>query len=103
VELRARHGLRQADLAYRAGTSQQAISRIEHGLVSPTIEMLARLAAACGEELVLGYKQRAVPFEDEQLRASIRRSASERLELAVGWNEFAGEIAIAGAKAREQR
>ena len=102
-ELRARHGLSQAQLAYRAQTSQQALSKIEHGVVSPSVETLARLASVVGEELVLGYEPRAVPFDDEQLRASVRRCASERLELAVGWNEFAGEIAVAGARAREQR
>jgi uncharacterized protein len=63
-ELRERHGLSQAALAYRAGTTQQAISRIEQGKVSPTIDMLARLAAACGEELVLAARARSVPFED---------------------------------------
>jgi transcriptional regulator with XRE-family HTH domain len=48
--------LSQTALAYRAGTTQQAISRIEHGLVSPTVEMLSRLAAACGDGLALGWK-----------------------------------------------
>jgi transcriptional regulator with XRE-family HTH domain len=51
--LRERHGLSQAGLAYRAGTTQQAISRIEQGKVSPTVDMLAHLASACGDELVL--------------------------------------------------
>jgi len=57
-ELRARHRLSQVQLAYRAGTSQQALSKIEHGVVSPSVETLARLAAAVGEELVLGHRQR---------------------------------------------
>jgi uncharacterized protein len=57
-ELRARHQLSQSALAYRAGTTQQAVSRIEHGRVSPTVEMLARLAGAVGEELVLDARPR---------------------------------------------
>jgi transcriptional regulator with XRE-family HTH domain len=90
--LRARHGLSQAALAYRAGTTQQAISRIELGQVSPTVDMLARLAAACGEELVLDARPRGVPFDDAQLGEQARLGMSERLELASSWNRFAGEI-----------
>jgi transcriptional regulator with XRE-family HTH domain len=92
-ELRARHGLSQTALAYRAGTTQQAISRIEKGLVSPTAEMLARLAAACGEELVLDARPRGVPFDDDQLANQAQRPIGSRLELALGWDQFAGEIA----------
>lgn len=91
-ELRARHGLSQTALAYRAGTTQQAISRIEQGLVSPTVDMLVRLAAACGEELMLDATARGVPFEDAQLAEQARLSMRDRLELAIGWDQFAGEI-----------
>ena len=98
-ELRTRHRLRQADLAYRAGTSQQALSKIERGLVSPSVETLARLAAACGEDLVLGARPREVPFEDEQLAESARRSMGARLELALSWNKLAGELTGVAARA----
>jgi transcriptional regulator with XRE-family HTH domain len=100
-DLRARHRLSQATLAYRAGTTQQALSRIEHGRVSPTLEMLARLAAAAGEELVLHSRPREVPFDPDQLKTASESPMSERLERAMGWNRFAGEIAAAGARARE--
>ena len=82
-ELRKRHRLSQAQLAYRAGTSQQALSRIERGLVSPTVELLARLAAACGEELVLAWRERGVPFEDAQLDERTRLPISNRLALSI--------------------
>ena len=52
-ELRARHRLSQAQLAYRAGTSQQAISRVERGVVSPSVAFLERLAVVCGEDVRL--------------------------------------------------
>jgi transcriptional regulator with XRE-family HTH domain len=97
---RERHGLSQRQLAYRALTNQQAISRIERGTVSPTLEMLQRIATALGEELTLELQPRQVPFEDAQLRASARRPPAQRLELSLAWNEFAGEIAAAGARAR---
>jgi transcriptional regulator with XRE-family HTH domain len=92
-KLRVRHRLSQATLAYRAGTTQQAISRIEQSLVSPTAEMLDRLAAACGEELVLDARPREVPFDDDQLASQVRRPMGSRLELALGWDQFAGEVA----------
>jgi transcriptional regulator with XRE-family HTH domain len=101
-ELRARHGLSQHALAYRAGTTQQAVSRIEHGRVSPTVEMLARLAAAVGEELVLDARRREVPFDRDQLATAAASPMAERLERAMSWNLFAGEIAAAGARARER-
>jgi transcriptional regulator with XRE-family HTH domain len=100
-ELRVRHGLSQRALAYRAGTTQQAVSRIEHGRVSPTVEMLARLAAAVGEELVLDARPREVPFDPAQLASAAASPMAERLERAMSWNRFAGEIAAAGARARE--
>jgi transcriptional regulator with XRE-family HTH domain len=87
-------------LAYRAGTTQQAISRIEQGRVSPTVEMLMRLAAAAGEELVLDVSPRAVPFDPEQLATASASPMAERLERAISWNRFAGEVAAAGARAR---
>jgi transcriptional regulator with XRE-family HTH domain len=102
-ELRARHGLSQEALAYRAGTTQQAISRIEHGHVSPTVEMLARLAAVVGEELVLDSRSRELPFDADQLAAAAAYPMAQRLERAMSWNRFAGEVASAGARSRERR
>src|SRR5258706_15989585 len=95
-ELRARHGLSQLALAYRAGTTQQAISRIEHERVSPTVEMLGRLAAAAGEELMLESRAREVPFDPDQLATASASPMAERLERAMRWNLFAGEVAAAG-------
>src|SRR5215213_2371072 len=42
-EARRRHGVSQARLAIRAGTTQSAISRIERDQVSPTVETLRGL------------------------------------------------------------
>jgi len=98
-DLRQRHGLSQAALAYRAGTTQQAISRIEQGKVSPTVDMVAHLAAACGEELVLDVRPRGVPFEDAQLAERQRLPIGDRLTLSISWNRFAGEIAGKAAEA----
>lgn len=98
-QLRARHGLTQSQLAYRAGTSQQAISRIERGVVSPSIAFLDRLAAACGEELVLDARERQVPFEEAQLAEQAAMPMADRLALASSWNRLAGEMTGVAARA----
>jgi transcriptional regulator with XRE-family HTH domain len=97
--LRERHGLTQGQLAYRAGTSQQAISRIEAREVSPSISLLDRLAACCGEELLLDARAREVPFDDAQLAEQASMSIAERLQLASSWNRLAGELTGTAAKA----
>jgi uncharacterized protein len=51
--VRRRHGLSQADLARRAGTSQPVISAYEHGRRDPSFETLRRLVEAGGERLYL--------------------------------------------------
>ena len=101
-DLRKRHGLSQATLAARACTSQQALSRIENGTVSPSLDTLSRLAAAVGEELALESRPREIPFDNDQLATALASPMAERLERALSWNRFAGEIAAAGAKARER-
>ena len=88
----------QAQLAYRAGTSQQAISRIEAGEVSPSVALLERLAVACGEELRLDSRPRQVPFEEAQLVEQAAMSMADRVQLASSWNRLAGEITGLAAK-----
>jgi transcriptional regulator with XRE-family HTH domain len=50
---RRRHGLTQRQLAIRARTSQAAISRIERGVVSPSVDTLAELLWLMNERLEL--------------------------------------------------
>ena len=53
--LREEAGLSQAEMAERAGTTQDRVSRIERGRTEPTLAMLRRLASAlgtCVEDLV---------------------------------------------------
>jgi hypothetical protein len=54
---RTMSGLSQAELAEKAGTSQPAISAIESGKISPTVDTLVRLVEACGLELRAGLDQ----------------------------------------------
>lgn len=99
-QARKRHGLSQATLALRAGTDQGAVSRIERGEISPTVETVERLLAAMGERLDLEARPVQREYDPLHMRASLRRSPEERLRLAISWNRLAGRLAEAGARAR---
>ena len=49
--IRRRHGLTQAELAARAGTSQPVVSAYEHDRRDPSFATLAKLVEAGGEHL----------------------------------------------------
>jgi transcriptional regulator with XRE-family HTH domain len=95
-EARARHGISQRRLALRAKTSQDAISRIERGIESPTLERLSHLLLALGERLELATVP-LVQAEGDVARLTVR----ERLREAASWNLVATKLEIAGAQARK--
>lgn len=88
-EARERHGLTQKQLAIRARTSQAAISRIERGLVSPTVETLERLLAMVNEELVLEARELDWGHDRSLNRAALARTVDERLANAESFHDFA--------------
>lgn len=55
---RARHaaGLTQEELARRSGTAQAVISRIERGVVSPSLETLTKIARGLGMRPVVVFE-----------------------------------------------
>jgi transcriptional regulator with XRE-family HTH domain len=79
-EARRRHGLTQAQLAARARTSQAAISRIERGLVSPSVAMLARLLDLMGEELSLDAHPVDYGHDRTLLCENLERTVTERID-----------------------
>lgn len=52
--VRTEAGLTQAELAERMGTTQSAVARMEGGGSRPSLDTLEKLAAAVGQELVVG-------------------------------------------------
>ncbi len=94
-DARLRHGVSQRRLALRARTSQDAISRIERGAESPTLERLSNLLMALGERLELA----SAPSAGTDL-SSVPLSAAERLREAASWNLMATTFEIEGAAAR---
>jgi predicted transcriptional regulator len=66
-QLRSEHELSQRELAYRAGTSQSAIARIEGGDEDITWTRLCRMLAAMGEQPVLGSARLPSRYEVHDL------------------------------------
>lgn len=82
-DLRERVGLTQRQLAIRAGTTTTAISRLERGHVSPTVQTLDRLLFCLGHRLVLGAAPLPLDIDTSQLDAVAHLSPDERLALAL--------------------
>jgi transcriptional regulator with XRE-family HTH domain len=95
-EARTRQGISQRRLALRAGTSQDAISRIERGVESPTLERLANLLMVLGERLELD-----TTLVGDVTNAAVLPTPRERLHEMASWNLVATQLEIAGAEARK--
>jgi transcriptional regulator with XRE-family HTH domain len=91
-EARERHGLTQAQLAIRARTSQAAISRIERGLVSPTVETLEKLLAMVNEVLVLDARELDWGHDVTLNRASLALDPDQRLANLESFADFVQEL-----------
>jgi len=98
-ETRRELGLSQRQLAFRAGTTQAEVSRVERGEVSPTITTLRELMRAMGRELIVASEPLA-EWDPVHMRSTRDRAPEERLRLAIGWNRLAARLAAAGEKAR---
>ena len=84
-EARERHGVSQTRLARRARTSQAAISRIERGRVSPTMETARELFDLLGEELRVTAEPIDYGHDRSLLRANLELPPHERLRRQVAW------------------
>lgn len=86
--VRRRHGLTQAELARRVGTSRASIARLEADGVSPTIATLEKILLAVGEELELSCVRRPLPRDDDaELITEMGRPMAERLRSALVAND----------------
>lgn len=94
---RRRAGLSQRELARRAGVPQPTVSRIERGLMSPSLDTLGPLIEACGMELEV-VEHPGAGVDRGQIQDGLRRSPRERLAYAVA---SARAVADLVARARE--
>jgi len=92
VSARRRHGLTQSQLAARARTSQAAISRIERGLVSPSVSTLAHLLDLMGEQLVLDAEQIDYGHDRTLLQQTLRETPERRIANQAAWSRGMNEL-----------
>ncbi|MFC4107716.1 helix-turn-helix domain-containing protein [Micromonospora zhanjiangensis] len=67
---RERAGLSQGALAYRAGASQQCVSRFETGVSAPTTMLVDRLFAALGQQVRIDLEPLDADLDEEIARAA---------------------------------
>ncbi len=112
-EARQHASLTQRELADRVGTSQSAIAKLEQGATNPTIDTLARCAAAAGfalrielvplsalDPVVERYKQ---DVDRTLLRENLRKPIDERLRTLAEWQEAGRELQRATREARRRK
>jgi len=56
ISLRLKQKMTQKQLAKKLDTKQSAISRLEKGMINPTVDFLNKLASAFGKKLVVEFK-----------------------------------------------
>jgi transcriptional regulator with XRE-family HTH domain len=86
--VRFRHGLTQRQLAIRARTSQAAVSRIERGVVSPTVATLAEFLRLMNEELVLEAHEVDWGHDRTLIRQALAKTPAERLDHGTALAHF---------------
>lgn len=105
--------LTQRELAERVGTSQSTIAALERGDGNPTVDTLARCAAAAGFTLQVTLVPIAPPdpviavykegVDRTLLRDNLRRSVNERLRTLAEWQENGRALEAAMAQAKRAR
>jgi transcriptional regulator with XRE-family HTH domain len=90
-EARRRHGVSQSGLATRAGTTQSAISRIETGRISPTVDTLWELFYLLGEDLEFFSAPRDSGVDVTLNRSSLAFNPSQRVERGLAFADFVRE------------
>jgi transcriptional regulator with XRE-family HTH domain len=91
-DARRRHGLTQAQLAARARTSQAAVSRIERGVVSPSVRTLATLLDLLGEELELAARPVDYGHDRTLLQENLEYTPENRIERQASWSRGIREL-----------
>jgi uncharacterized protein len=70
-DIRRHSGMRQAELARRAGLPRSVVSAYEHGRRQPGVDALARLAGAAGLQLKIGSTSRVDPVRAGRILSQV--------------------------------
>lgn len=88
---RSKSGLTQAELAERAGISQQTVSAYETGRMDPTVSTILKIVEAAGLELRFQLHpandhdaslERYLDSIDPEIRAQLERHQTQRVDAA---------------------
>lgn len=101
-EIRESQGLSQRRLAVRAATSQSAISRIERGVETPSLERFTRLVEVMGYRPVIDVQRMKCSVSADDLAVAAAMTPAERFREAISWNRLASQLAQAGERARRE-
>jgi transcriptional regulator with XRE-family HTH domain len=83
---RRRAGLSQRELARRSGVPQPSISKIERGVISPTVDTIERLLRAAGMELEPVDRSGDADVDRTLIDERLRMTADERVRrVALEW------------------
>lgn len=56
ISLRIKSKMTQNQLAEKLKTKQSAVSRLENGMINPTVSFLSKLASVFGKKLIVDFK-----------------------------------------------
>jgi transcriptional regulator with XRE-family HTH domain len=83
---RRRAGFSQRELARRSGVPQPSISKIERGVISPTVDTLERLLRATGMELEPVDRSAEEDVDRTLIDERLRMTPDERVRrVALEW------------------
>jgi ribosome-binding protein aMBF1 (putative translation factor) len=94
-------GLSQAALAKKVGTGQAVISRIENGTMSPTLDMVSRLARGLGVRPVIAFESAQRVHPSRKISKGARRPPATKRKR---WSDIKEKrLSKAAARAGYQR
>ncbi len=99
-DVRMRRGMTQRQLAIRAATTQSAISRIERGAESPTIERLEQILLAMGVHLELQTATMNAWADPAEVATFATLTPTERLRHGIAASHSASKMHQAGVRRR---
>lgn len=88
---RRRHGVSQALLAKRAGTTQSAISRIESGRISPSVDTLWELLYLLGEDLELSAQASDSGIDVTLNQSNLTFTPAQRVQRGLAFADLVRE------------
>ncbi|MGB8983459.1 MAG: helix-turn-helix transcriptional regulator [Anaerolineales bacterium] len=89
LRLRMKKGWSQTELAERAGTKHANISRLESGLINPSVKFLQKVARALNTSIFIHFEQPSPKFD---LSTKAEYQSQEAIPLPSNWPGIKSQI-----------